>query len=52
MEKLGVIGKPSDWLIASDVDYETAKKVFGVELIDIPIERVKARLTCMRLFRS
>ncbi|MBQ4391175.1 MAG: hypothetical protein II827_05340 [Paludibacteraceae bacterium] len=39
--RLGVIGKPSDWLIASAVDYETAKKVFGVELIDIPIERVK-----------
>ncbi len=32
---LGVIGKPSDWLIASQVDYEEAKKVFGVNLIDI-----------------
>ena len=30
MEKLGVIGKPSDWLIASDVDYETAKKALDI----------------------
>ena len=33
---LGVIGKPSDWLIASSVDYKKAKDIFGVNLIDIP----------------
>lgn len=42
IDRLGVIGKPSDWLIASNVDYDTARKVFGVELIDIPIERVSS----------
>ena len=34
---LGVIGKPSDWLIASTVDYELAKEKYGVNLIDIPM---------------
>jgi len=33
--KLGVIGKPSDWLIASDVDYNQVKDVLGISLIDI-----------------
>ena len=35
--KLGVIGKPSDWLIASVVDYEVIKKRMGIELINIDI---------------
>ena len=34
---LGVIGTPSDWLIASKVDYELAKEKYGVNLIDIPM---------------
>ena len=34
---LGVIGKPSDWLIASTVDYELVKEKYGVNLIDIPM---------------
>ncbi len=38
--RFGVIGKPSDWLIASKVNYESAKRLHGVELIDIPIEKV------------
>ncbi|MDY0209651.1 MAG: hypothetical protein RBR48_05710, partial [Bacilli bacterium] len=33
--KLGVIGKPSDWLIASVVDYEVIKRRMGIELINI-----------------
>ncbi|MFW6319246.1 MAG: hypothetical protein ACOC1L_03590 [Bacillota bacterium] len=33
--KLGVIGKPSDWLIASNVDYNHVKKAFNIDLIDI-----------------
>lgn len=36
--RYGVIGKPSDWLISSDVDYAKAKDVLGAEIIDIPIE--------------
>lgn len=38
--RLGVIGKPSDWLIASQVDYKKAKELHNVELIDIDIEEV------------
>ena len=34
---LGVIGKPSDWLIASTVDYELVKEKYGINLIDIPM---------------
>ena len=34
---LGVIGKPSDWLIASTVDYNLVKEKYGVNLIDIPL---------------
>lgn len=38
--RLGVIGRPSDWLIASQVDYDQVRLLLGIELIDIPIERV------------
>ena len=38
--RLGVIGKPSDWLIASDVSRETIRKKLGIELIDIPISEL------------
>ena len=40
--RLGVVGHPSDWLISSDVDYEWARTVLGVELIDIPIDELVA----------
>jgi hypothetical protein len=36
-QRFGVIGKPSDWLISSDVDYSAAREILGAELIDIPI---------------
>jgi len=39
-ERLGVIGKPSDWLISSDVDYQEVKNRFGVELVDISLDKV------------
>ena len=42
--KLGVIGKPSDWLIASKVDYEEVKKKFDIELIDITSEELKEEI--------
>ena len=38
--RLGVVGKPSDWLISSNVDYAKAAEVLGVELVDIPIEEL------------
>ena len=36
--RFGVIGKPSDWLIASDVNYEEVDKKLGVTLVDISTE--------------
>ena len=42
--KAGVIGEPSDWLIASRVDYQEVKRVFGVELIDITIDELKSEI--------
>ena len=36
--RLGVVGKPSDWLIASEVNYAEARSKFGVELVDISTE--------------
>ena len=38
--KLGVIGKPSDWLIASDVDYNKIKDDLGISLIDIEMDEL------------
>ncbi|HKL11790.1 MAG TPA: hypothetical protein VJ990_10090, partial [Clostridia bacterium] len=38
--RLGVIGKPSDWLIASDVDYGEMKDALGITLIDIGIDEL------------
>lgn len=38
--KLGVIGKPSDWLISSNVNYDSAKRLHNIELIDIDIGEV------------
>jgi L-fucose isomerase-like protein len=37
---LGVIGKPSDWLISSDVDYKTALHNLNIKLVDIKIEEL------------
>ena len=41
MVNLGVIGKPSDWLISSNVNYSKAKEIFNINLIDIDINEVK-----------
>lgn len=40
---LGVIGKPSDWLIASQMDKELAHKKLGCEIVDIPIDELIER---------
>nr|HPJ23909.1 hypothetical protein [Bacillota bacterium] len=37
---LGVIGKPSDWLIASNVDYHFVKNRMNIQLIDIDIQEL------------
>lgn len=35
--RLGVIGKPSDWLISSCADADVVKQRLGVELVDVPM---------------
>lgn len=42
--RLGVVGKPSDWLIASNVDYKEVKAKFGVELVDISTDEFLAEV--------
>ena len=38
--RLGVVGKPSDWLIASTVNYVDVLELMNIEIVDIPIEQV------------
>lgn len=38
--RLGVIGSPSHWLVSSNADYLLSKRRWGVEFIDIPLERL------------
>lgn len=40
-KRYGVIGKPSNWLISSDVDYKKAKEKFGLDLVDIEFKEFK-----------
>ena len=42
--RLGVIGRPSDWLISSDADYDEVKRRLGIELVDIALEEVTRTL--------
>lgn len=42
--RLGVIGEPSAWLIASRADYARARQVLGVELVDIPISELLSEI--------
>ena len=37
---LGLIGKPSDWLISSDVDKNIALEKFGINLVYVPIQEL------------
>ena len=39
-QRLGVIGRSSDWLIASDVNYKEVLKAMNCELVDVPITEV------------
>lgn len=42
--RLGIIGKPSTWLIASTVEPEKVAQEWGMEMVDIPIEQLTKRL--------
>ena len=44
--RAGVIGRPSDWLIASDPDREAVRRRLGIELVDVPMDEL---LTDIRL---
>ena len=41
-QRLGVIGMPSDWVIASGVDYKEVLKKMNCELVDVPITEVSS----------
>ena len=38
--RLGVIGKPSDWLISSNADYGIVRERLGIEFVDIPMQEL------------
>lgn len=40
--RLGVIGEPSDWLVASPISPEALRRVWGVEAVQIPISELIA----------
>ena len=39
-KRVGVIGKPSGWLIASNVNYNAMREHWGVEMVDVPLDEV------------
>lgn len=39
-KRLGIIGKPSDWLISSQADYDAVRQQLGIELVDIPMQEL------------
>jgi len=39
-KRIGVIGKPSGWLIASNVDYAAMHERWGIEMVDVPLNEV------------
>ena len=38
--RLGIVGQPSDWLIASRADAAAVQRKLGMELLDIPMEEL------------
>ena len=43
-KRYGVVGAPSDWLIASGADYDAVKSRLGIELVDIPMEELLSEI--------
>ena len=43
--RLGIIGKPSDWLISSDADKAKVKGMLDMELVDIPMQELLDEIT-------
>jgi L-fucose isomerase-like protein len=42
--RMGLFGKPSDWLIASSVDFAETQRKFGVTFVTIPFAELKAEV--------
>ena len=40
--RLGIIGKPSDWLISSEADKDMLRQKLGIELVSVPMEELLA----------
>ena len=45
--RLGVVGHPSDWLIASQADPSAVRDRLGMELIDIPMEELLGAISSL-----
>jgi len=45
--RLGIIGKPSDWLISCGVDYAVVQKKLGVELVDIEMDELLSAIAAV-----
>jgi len=45
--RLGVIGTPSDWLIASQADPAIVLRRWGIQLVDLPITEVEERFAAL-----
>lgn len=41
--RLGVVGKPSDWLISSIPNFKRLKDIFGITLVDIPLDTLESK---------
>ncbi len=42
--RIGVIGSPSEWLIASKIDEQKVKEIWGTKILSIPIEELLSAL--------
>lgn len=42
-KRIGVLGSPSSWLIASNVDYLLAKRRWGIEFVDVQLKDIIAQ---------
>ena len=40
--RIGIVGAPSDWLVASSPDPKTVQATWGPHLVDIPLERLRS----------
>lgn len=50
--RLGVVGKPSDWLIASNMDRDAARSQLGIEIMDIDMKELMDEIDKTKSFTS